>query len=254
VSARRRADLFGLDLDHRYSKYWQEQFGMLAAALEEIGSRNRTCIAANGGGASLGTAMSNLHRGEITEPSDGLQEHVGEARRIPQRDRGHSQEDARGAGGRRAEEVADYQMATLHGPVRLSELFAARPTDRHPQHGHHLPNCTLWADGLNGIYHIGGPRGGGGGEPRSARGAAQLRPKPWLDVSHGQPSRHELRRGHGYRSRAVAAAWHLRAQRDGKRICACPMPASNPEMTSAPFGTPRSSASGAGDGTKFIYS
>lgn len=41
-------------------------------------------------------------RREITEPSDGLQEHFREARRIPPRDRCHSPEDARGASRRRA--------------------------------------------------------------------------------------------------------------------------------------------------------
>lgn len=51
------------------------------------------------------------------------------------------------------EDVRDYEFGTLSGPVRLSALF-----------GHHrdlilihnmgaaCPNCTLWADGYNGIY------------------------------------------------------------------------------------------------------
>jgi len=45
------------------------------------------------------------------------------------------------------EEVADYQMATLHGPVRLSELFAGK-ADLIVIHnmGTTCPNCTLWAD------------------------------------------------------------------------------------------------------------
>ena len=52
------------------------------------------------------------------------------------------------------EEVADYQLATLQGTVRLSELFAGK-TDLIVIHnmGTTCPNCTLWADGLNGIYH-----------------------------------------------------------------------------------------------------
>ena len=52
------------------------------------------------------------------------------------------------------EEVADYQLATMQGTVRLSQLFAGK-TDLILIHnmGTTCPNCTLWADGLNGIYH-----------------------------------------------------------------------------------------------------
>src|SRR5947207_7569269 len=52
------------------------------------------------------------------------------------------------------EEVADNQLATLQGTVRLSELFAGK-ADLILIHnmGTTCPNCTLWADGLNGIYH-----------------------------------------------------------------------------------------------------
>jgi predicted dithiol-disulfide oxidoreductase (DUF899 family) len=52
------------------------------------------------------------------------------------------------------EEVADYQFATLEGTVRLSELFAGK-ADLILIHnmGKACPNCTLWADGLSGIYH-----------------------------------------------------------------------------------------------------
>ena len=52
------------------------------------------------------------------------------------------------------EEVADYQLATLQGTVRLSELFGGK-ADLILIHnmGTTCPNCTLWADGLNGIYH-----------------------------------------------------------------------------------------------------
>jgi predicted dithiol-disulfide oxidoreductase (DUF899 family) len=52
------------------------------------------------------------------------------------------------------QEVADYQLATLQGAVRLTELFAGKA---HLILIHNMgtacPNCTLWADGLNGIYH-----------------------------------------------------------------------------------------------------
>ena len=54
------------------------------------------------------------------------------------------------------EPVRDYEFATLEGPVRLSQLFGAK-RDLFVIHnmGRSCPNCTLWADGFNGIYqHI----------------------------------------------------------------------------------------------------
>jgi predicted dithiol-disulfide oxidoreductase (DUF899 family) len=51
------------------------------------------------------------------------------------------------------EEVADYVFANSNGTVRLSELFGDKP-DLIVIHnmGASCPNCTLWADGFNGIY------------------------------------------------------------------------------------------------------
>jgi predicted dithiol-disulfide oxidoreductase (DUF899 family) len=51
------------------------------------------------------------------------------------------------------QEVVDYAFATSQGTVRLSELFAGK-ADLIVVHnmGTTCPNCTLWADGLNGIY------------------------------------------------------------------------------------------------------
>lgn len=51
------------------------------------------------------------------------------------------------------QEVADYQFANSQGTVRLSELFAGK-ADLILIHNMDTtcPNCTLWADGLNGIY------------------------------------------------------------------------------------------------------
>jgi predicted dithiol-disulfide oxidoreductase (DUF899 family) len=54
------------------------------------------------------------------------------------------------------ETVHDYEFATLEGPVRLSQLFGSK-RDLFVIHnmGRSCPNCTLWADGFNGIYpHI----------------------------------------------------------------------------------------------------
>ena len=52
------------------------------------------------------------------------------------------------------EEVRDYAFATPRGTVRLSDLFGAR-RDLILIHnmGASCPNCTLWADGYNGVYH-----------------------------------------------------------------------------------------------------
>jgi predicted dithiol-disulfide oxidoreductase (DUF899 family) len=53
--------------------------------------------------------------------------------------------------------VKDYEFQTLEGTVRLSELFGARP-DLILVHnmGRSCRWCTLWADGLAGLYgHLG---------------------------------------------------------------------------------------------------
>jgi predicted dithiol-disulfide oxidoreductase (DUF899 family) len=51
------------------------------------------------------------------------------------------------------EEVRDYQFTTPEGTVSLSSLFGAK-RDLIVIHnmGVSCPNCTLWADGFNGIY------------------------------------------------------------------------------------------------------
>jgi predicted dithiol-disulfide oxidoreductase (DUF899 family) len=54
------------------------------------------------------------------------------------------------------QEVQDYELATLDGPVRLSGLFGPHP-DLILIHnmGTSCAHCTLWADGYNGIHpHI----------------------------------------------------------------------------------------------------
>jgi predicted dithiol-disulfide oxidoreductase (DUF899 family) len=50
-------------------------------------------------------------------------------------------------------EVKDYEFATLKGPVKLSQLFAGK-RDLFVIHnmGVTCPNCTMWADGFNGLY------------------------------------------------------------------------------------------------------
>jgi predicted dithiol-disulfide oxidoreductase (DUF899 family) len=52
------------------------------------------------------------------------------------------------------EEVQDYVFATTQGRVCLSELFGtSRDLILIHNMGVTCPNCTLWADGYNGIYH-----------------------------------------------------------------------------------------------------
>ncbi|HWD60547.1 MAG TPA: DUF899 family protein [Stellaceae bacterium] len=50
------------------------------------------------------------------------------------------------------EEVADYTFAGPDGPVRLSQLFGDKDTlfVIHNM-GKTCPNCTMWADGFNGV-------------------------------------------------------------------------------------------------------
>ena len=51
------------------------------------------------------------------------------------------------------EPVDDYTFASTKGPVRLSQLFGSK-RDLIVIHnmGSGCPNCTLWADGYNGLY------------------------------------------------------------------------------------------------------
>jgi predicted dithiol-disulfide oxidoreductase (DUF899 family) len=52
------------------------------------------------------------------------------------------------------EPVQDYEFSTMRGSIRLCGLFGAK-RDLMVIHnmGSSCPNCTLWADGYNGIYH-----------------------------------------------------------------------------------------------------
>jgi predicted dithiol-disulfide oxidoreductase (DUF899 family) len=52
------------------------------------------------------------------------------------------------------QEVGDYELETAAGRVRLSELFGDKD-DLFVIHnmGSSCPNCTLWADGFNGVHH-----------------------------------------------------------------------------------------------------
>ena len=51
------------------------------------------------------------------------------------------------------EDMRDYEFSTPSGPVRLSDLFGdQRDLILIHNMGITCPNCTLWADGYNGIY------------------------------------------------------------------------------------------------------
>jgi predicted dithiol-disulfide oxidoreductase (DUF899 family) len=50
------------------------------------------------------------------------------------------------------EEVEDYRFATTDGPVRLSQLFGDKEyLFAIHNMGRSCPNCTMWADGFNGV-------------------------------------------------------------------------------------------------------
>jgi predicted dithiol-disulfide oxidoreductase (DUF899 family) len=51
------------------------------------------------------------------------------------------------------EPMRDYEFTTAEGSLRLSQLFGTK-RDLLVIHnmGRSCPNCTLWADGFNGIY------------------------------------------------------------------------------------------------------
>lgn len=51
------------------------------------------------------------------------------------------------------ERVEDYVFEGAGGPVTLSRLFGERDSLFVVHNmGGHCPNCTLWADGYNGVY------------------------------------------------------------------------------------------------------
>jgi len=51
------------------------------------------------------------------------------------------------------QEVSDYEFATMDGPIHLSNLFGKQPELILIHNmGVSCPNCTLWADGYNGVY------------------------------------------------------------------------------------------------------
>jgi hypothetical protein len=113
------------------------------------------------------------------------------------------------------EEVADYHLTTLQGTVRLSDLFGGK-TDLILIHnmGTTCPNCTLWADGLNGIYHHLADRAAVVvSSPDPPEVQQRFRRQPRLEVSDGEPPGHDLRRGHGLSLEGRRlAAWHFRVQ------------------------------------------
>ena len=51
------------------------------------------------------------------------------------------------------QEVQDYVLSNINGPVRLSELFG-KHDDLIVTHnmGTRCPACTMWADGYTGVY------------------------------------------------------------------------------------------------------
>ena len=138
--------------------------------------------------------------------------------------------------------MADYQFANSQGTVRLSELFAGKAELILIHNmGTGCANCTLWADGLNGIYHHLAERAAvvvsSPDPPEVQQRFAQSRGWKFPMVSHQGTSFAE---DMGYRSKDGRWLPGLSVfRRDGKRtpFYACPTRASIPAMTSAPFGT-----------------
>jgi len=95
------------------------------------------------------------------------------------------------------EAVADYVFATAGGPAKLSELFGGKDTLYIVHNmGVSCPYCTMWADGLNGLYGYMTFRAAlvvVSPDAPTEQAATAAR----LALSHGQPRRHQLRQGHG---------------------------------------------------------
>src|SRR5262249_27031844 len=51
------------------------------------------------------------------------------------------------------EEVKDYELQSADGAVKLSQLFGGKDTLFVVHNmGASCPNCTMWADGFNGVF------------------------------------------------------------------------------------------------------
>jgi predicted dithiol-disulfide oxidoreductase (DUF899 family) len=112
---------------NRYSKYWQSQFDTLAVWLDHISSAEQEGPDAR----SRGQRKMAAYRREIAVLRDKMR--VLQKKAEP-------------------EDVEDYRFATTDGPVRLSQLFGDKKYlfVIHNM-GKGCPNCTMWADGFNGV-------------------------------------------------------------------------------------------------------
>jgi peroxiredoxin len=97
------------------------------------------------------------------------------------------------------EEVADYLFTNSAGSVRLSELFRGK-SDLIVIHnmGSACPYCTLWADGLNGVYeHLASRAAFVVSSPDKPAVQKSFCRRTRLAVPDDKPSRHDLRGRYG---------------------------------------------------------
>ena len=89
------------------------------------------------------------------------------------------------------EEVKDYEFVTPQGKARLSTLFGDKDTLFISTS---CVNCTMWADGFNGVFRAfarsSGFRGVVSGH---ARATEAFRGQSWLEVSHGLEPGNDVR-------------------------------------------------------------
>ena len=89
---------------------------------------------------------------EASEGQDELKEWAGERERAFQALNEARQRYVEVLNARPAEEVEDYELKSLDGPVRLSDLFGDHDELLVVHNmGASCPYCTLWADGFNGF-------------------------------------------------------------------------------------------------------
>jgi len=108
------------------------------------------------------------------------------------------------------EEVSDYEFATMSGKVCLSSLFGDKDTLLVVHNmGTGCVNCTMWADGFNGVYGHLADRAVRGVVTRSARPDPESRPavSPPITLSANRPPTNGCWRQRLQAARAGPAGW-----------------------------------------------
>ena len=106
------------------------------------------------------------------------------------------------------QEVSDYEFSTTEGKVRLSELFGDKEYlfVIHNM-GAGCPNCTLWADGFNGILpHIENRAAFVVASPDEPAAQQKFKDRARVAIPHGLVPWHRLCPRHGLPQRQRLAA------------------------------------------------